>query len=100
MGFGDDETTPGRGRAGTVDSTSSDDRRAEGRWREIDETKKSCTGVKKKKEEEIKHLIETERKMKVQEGKEERDGGEQSVHCWYSAELMCPVKIQSFRLGR
>lgn len=61
---------PGGGREGTVDSTSSDDRRAEERWRQIKETKGSSASE----EEEMKRSIETERKMKVQEGRRETVG--------------------------
>lgn len=71
-GFLDDETTPGGGRVGTVDSTSSGDRRAGDRCRQIKETKRSCASE----EEEMKRSMETERKMKVQEGSRETVGAE------------------------
>lgn len=51
----------------------------------------------------MKHSVEVERKTKVQEGgrrtERERER-ELSLQRWYSAELVYPVKIQSFRLGR
>lgn len=89
------KTTPGGGREETVDSTSSDDWWAGERWRQIKETKRSWAC----KEEEMKHSIETERKMKVQEGRRETVGAERPplVQCWAHVSCKNPI-LQTWQI--
>lgn len=94
LGFLDDET-PGGGREGTVDSTCSVDRWAEERWRQIKETKRSWAGE----EEGMKHSIETERKMKVQERRGETVGAQRPplVQCWAHVSCKNPI-LQTWQI--
>lgn len=95
LGFPDDRTKPGGGREGTVDSTSSADRWAEERRSQIKETKGSWPSEEKA----MKHSIEVERKMKVQEGRREIVGAgcPPLVQCWAHVSCKNPI-LQTWQI--
>lgn len=95
LGFPDDRTKLGGGREGTVDSTSSADRWAEERRSQIKETKRSWASEEKA----MKHSIEAERKMKVQEERREIVGAEcpPLVVCWAHVSCKNPI-LQTWQI--
>lgn len=95
LGFPDDRTKLGGGREGTVDSTSSADRWAEERRSQIKETKGSWASEEKA----MKHSIEAERKMKVQEERREIVGAEcpPLVQCWAHVSCKNPI-LQTWQI--